>query len=58
MPVAKVLVRGELGCVLTADDLRSMADINYDNGAPAEGIVIRATDSAWSAKVINLNYRD
>lgn len=58
MPVAKVLMHGELGCVLTADDLRGMADIKYDNGKPAEGIVIRATEGSWSTKVINLNYRD
>lgn len=28
------------------------------NGKPGEGIVIRAMDSSWSFKAINLNYKD
>ena len=58
MPVAQVLMRGEPGCYLTADDLRAMADIKYANGKPAEGIVIRAIDNSFSFKVINLSYKD
>ena len=43
---------------LNSDELRDMANIKYPNGKPGEGIVIRATDSSWSFKVINLEYRD
>ena len=42
----------------TADELRKLAEIRYPNGKPGEGIVIRANDSSWSFKVINLLYRD
>lgn len=42
----------------TDDDLRAMADIKYKNGKPGEGIVVRAMNSTWSFKVINLNYAD
>lgn len=42
----------------TPDQLRAMAQIRYANGKPGEGIVIRAMDSSWSFKVINLDYKD
>lgn len=42
----------------TEDDLRELANIKYANGTPAEGIVVRAADSSWSFKVINLMYKD
>lgn len=38
------------------DELREMAAIRYPNGKHGEGIVIRACDSSWSFKVINLLY--
>lgn len=42
----------------TPDELRKLAEIRYPNGKPGEGIVIRAEDSSWSFKVINLLYKD
>lgn len=44
--------------VFTDDELRKLAEIKYPNGKHGEGIVIRALDSAWSFKVINLKYQD
>lgn len=44
--------------VFTDDELRKLAEIKYPNGKHAEGIVIRALDSSWSFKVINLLYKD
>ena len=41
-----------------ADELRKLAEIRYANGKHGEGIVIRANDSSWSFKVINLLYKD
>lgn len=58
MPAAQILAHGEPGCHMTPDELRDMAEIHYANGKPAEGIVVRACDSSWSFKVINLNYKD
>ncbi len=42
----------------TADDLRRLAEIKYPNGKHGEGIVIRANDSSWSFKVLNLRYEN
>lgn len=42
----------------TADELRKLAEIRYPNGKPGEGIVIRANDSSWSFKVLNLRYEN
>lgn len=42
----------------TDDELRKMAEIKYPNGKHGEGIVIRALDSSWSFKVLNLLYKD
>lgn len=39
------------------DELRELASIRYSNDAHAEGVVIRALDSSWSFKVINLAYK-
>lgn len=44
--------------IFTDDELRKLAEIKYPNGKHGEGIVIRALDSSWSFKVINLNYKD
>lgn len=44
--------------VFTDDELRKLAEIKYVNGKHGEGVVIRALDSSWSFKVINLNYKD
>jgi len=40
------------------EDLRELAAIKYTNGKHGEGVVIRAQDSSWSFKVINLLYKD
>lgn len=40
------------------DELLKLAEIKYANGKPGEGIVIRANDSSWSFKVLNLLYKD
>lgn len=39
------------------DELRELAAIRYANDAHAEGVVVRALDSSWSFKVVNLNYK-
>lgn len=57
LPMAQIIV----GCGLTgldSDELRELANITYPNGKPGEGVVIRAMNSSWSFKVINLEYRD
>ena len=57
LPMAQIIVeRGLTG--LDSDELRNLANITYPNGKPGEGIVIRAIDSSWSFKVINLEYRE
>ena len=56
MPVAR-----EIDCekrAYTSEELRKLAEIRYPNGKHGEGIVIRANDSSWSFKVINLLYKD
>lgn len=57
IPTAGVVHQKLEGEQPTPDELREMADINYDNLARAEGIVIRAKDSSWSFKVLNLSYK-
>lgn len=37
--------------------LRALAAIRYPNGRHGEGVVVRARDSSWSFKVINLDYK-
>lgn len=59
IPLARLVANGwpsEGG--KTDDELRKLAEIKYPNGKHGEGIVIRALDSSWSFKVINLNYKD
>lgn len=56
LPMARLIQRGT--GALDADTLRKMAEIKYANGKPGEGIVIRAEDSSWSFKSINLLYKD
>ena len=59
IPLAKVIGTDEtLTDWQTSDGLRKLAEIKYSNGKDGEGIVIRALDSSWSFKVINLNYKD
>lgn len=56
IPVAR-----EIDCekrTYTADELRKLAEIRYSNGKHGEGIVIRANDSSWSFKVLNLRYEN
>ena len=55
MPLAR-----EIECekrAYTDDELRRLAEIQYANGKTGEGIVIRANDSSWSFKVLNLLYK-
>lgn len=59
LPMARCI--GEFkpnGWLPTSEALRGMAEITYQNGKAAEGIVIRNIDSTWSFKVINLLYKD
>lgn len=42
----------------TPEELLKTAEIEYAPGIPGEGIVIRALDSSWSFKVLNLLYKD
>lgn len=56
IPTARFIGNGTDG--RTDDELRKMAEIKYANGKHGEGIVIRALDSSWSFKVINLLYKD
>lgn len=57
-PLASLLATSEDVMLSTAEDLRKFAEVEYANGRHGEGVVIRASDSSWSFKVINLNYRD
>lgn len=55
IPVAKLVLLDWKA--FSADDLRALAAIRYPNGKHGEGVVVRARDSSWSFKVINLEYR-
>jgi RNA ligase (TIGR02306 family) len=56
LPMARILQRGS--GPRSADTLREMAQIKYANGKPGKGVVIRALDSNWSYKSLNLLYKD
>jgi RNA ligase (TIGR02306 family) len=56
LPMAKLIRLGS--GPMTADELRALAEIKYDNGKPGEGVVVTAMDSSWSFKVISLSYKD
>ena len=43
--------------VYCPDQLRALAAIRYPNGKTGEGVVVRARDSSWSFKIINLDYK-
>jgi RNA ligase (TIGR02306 family) len=59
VPLARcVYETGPAGGALSDEELRKLAEIKYANGKHGEGVVIRAFDSSWSFKVINLNYKD
>jgi hypothetical protein len=59
VPLAPVLYVGpQHGEPYTDDVLRRMAEVRYGSGKHGEGLVIRADDSSWSFKVINLLYKD
>ncbi len=55
IPMARVLSTDNRGAK-TKQELQAMAEIRYSNGSHGEGVVIRAMDSRWSFKVINLLY--
>jgi RNA ligase (TIGR02306 family) len=56
MPTARFVANGDQG--MTDEELRKLAEVKYANGKHGEGIVIRAIDSSWSFKAINLLYKD
>lgn len=56
VPAARLMFTGL--CGRTEDELRKMAEIRYGGNRHAEGIVVRAMDSSWSFKVINLLYKE
>lgn len=58
MPVAHLAFRVDAGCYLDAEDLRLLAQVRYENGNHAEGVVFRSRDGSVSFKVINLLYKD
>lgn len=58
LPKASFVTNHLAATIETEEDLRSLSSIKYSNGKHGEGIVIRAADSTWSFKVINLNYKD
>jgi RNA ligase (TIGR02306 family) len=58
VPMAKLIGTHNTLSAATDDELRKLAEIKYESGKHGEGIVIRALDSSWSFKVINLNYKD
>lgn len=58
IPQARIIGTRDTMTAGTDDDLRRLAEIKYPNGKYGEGVVIRALDSSWSFKVINLNYKD
>lgn len=55
MPTARLIATEPRA--YSPDELRELAAIRYPNDAHAEGVVIRALDSSWSFKVINLAYK-
>lgn len=55
VPTARVIQTDQRA--YSADELRKLAAIRYANGKHGEGVVIRALDSSWSFKVINLDYK-
>jgi RNA ligase (TIGR02306 family) len=64
-PMVEVIADGQTFDFDTDDALRALADGNYDNGKPREGIVIRPTEEMRmptgdrvSFKIINLSYKD
>jgi RNA ligase (TIGR02306 family) len=58
LPTARWLFAGiQAGQRVDVVTLQTWAAITYANGKPAEGMVIRAADSTWSFKVINLLYK-
>ena len=58
IPIADNIGYAPNGWEHDADSLRKLAEVKYPNGKHGEGIVIRASDSSWSFKVINLLYKD
>lgn len=58
VPLARLIGTHDTVAARTEDELRKLAEIKYPNGKHGEGVVIRALDSSWSFKVINLLYKD
>lgn len=58
IPMAGVISYMPHGEMISSEELRKLAEVKYPNGAHGEGVVIRARDSSFSLKVINLLYKD
>ncbi len=59
LPTARLISLSEpWDHVPSSEELQKLAEIRYPNGRHGEGIVIRAQDSSWSFKVINLLYKE
>ena len=58
VPTARFVGNGWQTDGRSDDELRKLAEIKYASGKHGEGIVIRAMDSSWSFKVINLLYKE
>jgi RNA ligase (TIGR02306 family) len=60
LPMVRVVADSNATSTPNSDsELRKMAEITYlKSGKPGEGVVVRAVNSSWSFKVINLAYRD
>jgi len=60
LPMARVVADSNANSTPeNSSDLRKMAEITYlKSGKPGEGIVVRAANSSWSFKVLNLAYKD
>jgi RNA ligase (TIGR02306 family) len=57
MPLAGIIDHLPHGERVSHEELRKLAEIKYANGKAGEGVVVRARDSSWSFKIINLLYK-
>ena len=56
LPIATIEARGVND--IDADELRDLANIEYVEGVPGEGVVIHDIEGKWSFKVLNLAYKE
>jgi RNA ligase (TIGR02306 family) len=57
MPLTGIIDHLPHGELVSHEELRKLAEIKYANGKDGEGVVVRARDSSWSFKIINLLYK-